>query len=158
MIRRFRVPILPMILLLGITAFGQPTQPLQTESERHFFRSLFMRLSDPSRLNVDAIKRTDALLIEELSLDTNELALLKSVASEFGQKLQELRGIELRALQTQNGRSRADTFAAVNAQLDQAVGSAASRILASVRPTTAARLRTPGRIVGEAIAKSNGRW
>ena len=139
-----------LVCAFCLHAYAQvPSQA--TADQVNYFRYLLMSLGDPDS-TPSTIAAAEASVTRDFQLDKADLAVLQTAAKKFQTTVQSLRS-QMDYLISHQGISGASGPAAdtLRAQMDSTVAQIANQVLASVRPETAARLRVPGDIVGNAV-------
>lgn len=148
-----RVPLLTVALVLSVSSASRAQTGAVTlsQSEHAYFRQLFLSLAVSA--SSTTTNYAEQRLIKDFQFSSGDTSLFRGAVQQFSSTLAQLRAQEMSTPATNT-----TALAALAARLDQAVDTAAIYVLGAVQPDTASRLRVPARIVGQAIAKSGGRW
>jgi hypothetical protein len=139
-----------------VVGSAQTGQPALTTSDIQYFTGVFSRL-DTSRLSPTIINAEKDALTQQFGLNTAEVAAFASATHDFGVFLQQL-DHSLQAVTSGKSNLSDSDLAALSNLLqtrDQQVTQLVSRLLVSVRPEVAARLRLPGKHMAS-LAKRGG--
>jgi hypothetical protein len=140
-----RVITLLTALLVPLACLAQTTQAPATPDELDYFRYTLMNIAsidhDPA-----AAKTFEASLVKHLGLNPQEAGVIHGASQELAALLQQLRRSAVRIVGAGKQLTSADTAALsdLTNQREQLIATLANRILNSVRPEVAARLRHPG--------------
>lgn len=149
--------IICVFVLICYGCFGQTTQAPATPDELTYFRFMLMNLAsidhDPA-----AIKMFEDSLVKQFGLNQQESAMIHAKTQPLNVLLNQHRQSAQGILKGKKTLSATDAAAlnALTQQREQLVASLSNEILNSVRPETAARLRTPGQIMATRIKKVQG--
>ena len=137
-----------VLLLACVAGNAQAPQPLATVDEMQYLRFMLMNLASLDH-SPDAIQRFEDGLVKHFGLDKQETTMIRGAANELNGLLKQLRQSSRAIVPGRAGLTPADAaaFSKLGAQREQMIGSLANRLLNSVRPVTAARLRAPGRVL-----------
>jgi hypothetical protein len=144
-----------VVLLAAGSCLAQALQAPATTDEMQYLRFLVMNLASLDH-KADAIQKFEDGLVKQFGLNQQETAAIRASANELNALLKQLRQSSVAIVPGKSGLTPADitAFSQLAAQREQKIESLVNRILNSVRPETAARLRAPGRIL-TAKAKKN---
>jgi hypothetical protein len=145
------------VLLLAASACFAQTQAPATVDEMQYLRFLLMNLAslDHSR---DAVQRFEDGIVKQYGLDKQEMVAIRAAGSELNTLLKQLRQSARAIVPGPTGLTPADsaTLAGLSEQRERTIETLANRILNSVRPATATRLRQPGRVLATRVRRTQG--
>jgi len=103
----------------------------------------------------DAIQRFEDGIGKQFGLNKEEAAVIRAAGNELNALLKQLRQSSRAIVPGKSGLTPADSVALsrLAEQREQMIQSLANRILNSVRPVTAARLRAPGPILASKVRR-----
>jgi hypothetical protein len=149
------------VLLISAVCSGQTAQTAQTAqppataAELKFLRFLLLNVGSLDH-SPDAIASYENSLVKQFGLSAQESTAIHSAGQTLNTALAQLRQSTQALVAGKTVLSPTDiaTLQSLNAQREQTIESLANQILNSVSAITAARLRTPGHILANAV-KSN---
>jgi hypothetical protein len=135
-------------LLAAGACFAQAPQPPATPDEMQYLRFMMMNLASLDH-RPDAIQKFEDGLVKHFGLIQQETAAIRAAANELNALLGQLRQSSRAIVPGRAGLTPADkaAFSQLAAQREQKIESLVNRVLNSVRPETAARLRAPGHLL-----------
>ena len=149
-----RVQRFSLLLLLSSGCFAQSSQAAATADEQKYLRFILMTLAsqDHSPANVKAFE--DSLAVH-LTLTPQEAAQIHAAGQALAALQQQLRASSKSTVAGKSSLSdaAAASLSALSDQMDQLVASLSNQILNSVRPETAAHIRSEARLRATAANK-----
>jgi hypothetical protein len=142
------------LLLALASCLAQTSQPPATVDEMQYLRFLLMNIASLDH-SPDAVQRFEDGIGKQFGLDKQEAAAIRAAGNELNALLKQLRQSSRTIGVGKPGLTPADSAAlsVLAAQREQKIESLANRILNSVRPETAARLRAPGRSLASRVRR-----
>ncbi len=146
-----------VLLLAAGACFAQAPQPPATADEMQYLRFMLMNIASIDH-GPDAIRRFEDGIVKQFGLNKQEAAVIRAAGNELNGLLKQLRQSARTIVPGKSGLTPADLAALsrLAAQREQVIESLANRILNSVRPVTAVRLRAPGRVLASKMKRTQG--
>jgi hypothetical protein len=143
-----------VLLLAAGACFAQPPQAPASVDEMQYLRFLLMNIASLDH-SPDAIQRFEDGIGKQFGLNKEEAAVIRAAGNELNALLKQLRQSSRAIVPGKSGLTPADSVALsrLAEQREQMIQSLANRILNSVRPVTAARLRAPGPILASKVRR-----
>jgi hypothetical protein len=129
-------------LAVSLASGGPARAAPATPAELQYFRYLLMTIGSPD-YSSDAIDKIEGSLVYHFGVDAREAAVIHAA----GQSLRKI----LTGIRQASGMANAVDR---GAQRERAIADLTNQILDSLRPETAARMRMPGRITVDALARA----
>ncbi len=143
-----------VLALAAGACFAQATLPPATVDEMQYLRFLLMNIASLDH-SPEAIQRFEDGIGKQFGLDKQEAAVIRAAGDELNVLLKQLRLASRAIVPGRSGLTPADSaaLATLAVQREQKIEFLANRILNSVRPVTAARLRAPGRVLASKVRR-----
>jgi hypothetical protein len=141
------------LLLLSCACYAQTSQAPATANEMQFLRFMLMNVGSIDH-HPQAVAAYESSLIKQFNLNAQESAFIHAEGQRLNALLKQLRSQSQAVLSGKKNLSASDSAAltALINQREQLITTLANEILNAVQPQTAARLRTPGRLLSTAAS------
>lgn len=143
-----------VFLLAAGACLSQPAQPPATADEMQYLRFLLLNIASLDH-SPDAIRAFEDGIGKQFGLNKQEAAVIRAAGNELNALLKLLRQASRAIAPGESGLTPADSAALsrLAEQRERMLESLANRILNSVRPATADRLRAPGRVLASKVRR-----